>query len=336
MKGVLTKRFLLCVLLGQLLSFSLTATSVITTELGNSGWAIPCSQSLFFYFTLNLLYTPYTMYRYGFGAWARMLKTDSWKYVLLAAIDVEANFLVIKAYGYTDLLSCMMLNAWSTPACMIFAFFLVKARYHWSQVLGALICITGLALIVVSDWTTDKNYPANNRVLGDVLMILGATGYGLSNATEERFVRERPLYEVIGQIGFWGTLINATQGAALEHDLYLTAVWSGKTIGLLIAYTCAMLFLYSCAPILFRLSSSPFYNLSIMTSNFYGLCFGLGLYHYAPYFLYFIAYPLIIVGLLVYFLVQTPESIEMEVVARGKQAEKEKEAGTKKVVGDRV
>lgn len=35
--------------------------------------------------------TPYTMYRYGFGAWARMLKSDGWKYVLLAAIDVEVS-----------------------------------------------------------------------------------------------------------------------------------------------------------------------------------------------------------------------------------------------------
>jgi hypothetical protein len=50
----------------------------------------------------------------------------------------------------------------------------------------------------------------------------------------------------------------------------------------------------------------------------------------------FIAYTLNIVGLLVYFLVQKPESIEMEVVARGKQTQKEKDAGTKKVVGDRV
>lgn len=30
---------------------------------------------------------------------------------------------------------------------MIFAFFLVKARYHWSQILGVLICIAGLGLV---------------------------------------------------------------------------------------------------------------------------------------------------------------------------------------------
>lgn len=33
---------------------------------------------------------------------------------------------------------------------MIFAFFLVKARYHWTQVLGVLICIGGLGLVSLS------------------------------------------------------------------------------------------------------------------------------------------------------------------------------------------
>jgi hypothetical protein len=31
---------------------------------------------------------------------------------ILAACDVEGNFLVVKAYQYTDLLSCMLLDAW--------------------------------------------------------------------------------------------------------------------------------------------------------------------------------------------------------------------------------
>lgn len=117
-------------------------------------------------------------------------------------------------------------------------------------------------------------------------MLIGATGYGLSNALEERFVRERPLYEVVGQLGFWGCIINAVQGAGIEHDMFREQVWNGKTIGLLIAYTFAMLSLYSLAPILFRLTSSPFYNLSIMTSNLFTLLFGLRLYGYRPYFLY--------------------------------------------------
>lgn len=334
-KTIFTRRFLACLIAGQLLSVAITSTSVLTTELIINGWGLPCTQSLFLYFFLNLFYTPFTIYKYGWKAYGKMLLSDGWKYFFLAAVDVEANFLVVKAYGYTDLLSCMLIDAWATPACMIFAFFFVKARYHWTQILGVLICVAGLGLLVTSDSRTDKNYPAERKVLGDMLMLIGSTGYGLSNSLEEMFVRKRPLYEVVGQMGLWGTLINALQGAALEHDLYHQINWDGKNIGYLAGYTCAMLFLYTLAPILYRLSSSPFYNLSILTSDFYGLCFGLGLFGYSPYWLYFVAYPMVLIGLIVYFLVARPESTAvLEVEARGNQAAREEVAGKRKVVGD--
>jgi hypothetical protein len=32
--------------------------------------------------------------------------------LIVAACDVEGNFLVVKAYQYSDLLSCMLLNSW--------------------------------------------------------------------------------------------------------------------------------------------------------------------------------------------------------------------------------
>lgn len=95
--------------------------------------------------------------------------------LILAAIDVEANYSVVLAYQYTDILSASLLNAWATPACMIVAYFLVKARYHWSQILGALICIGGLVLLIVSDFlsregmTQGKNKPKGVCVLNFLL-----------------------------------------------------------------------------------------------------------------------------------------------------------------------
>ncbi|GAA5895628.1 uncharacterized protein JCM6883_001566 [Sporobolomyces salmoneus] len=333
LRNIFSVRFLFCLACGQALSLCITATSTLTTELGMNGWAMPTFQTFFVYLFLNVFYTSYTIYRYGFKVWGRMILTDGWKYFILAAVDVEANFLVVKAYGYTSLLSCMLLDAWATPACMIFAFFLVKARYHWTQVLGVLICIGGLGLLVASDFITDKDYPASARVKGDIFMLIGATGYGLSNALEEFFVRQRPLYEIVGQMGFWGMFINGIQGAGLEHHLFHTVTWNGTIIGCLIGYVCAMLFLYSLAPILFRLSSSPFYNLSILTSDFFGLLIGLRVFGYHPYWLYFVAFPIVLVGLVVYFCAARPESLEINVVARGKQAEKEAKNG-KRVIGE--
>ena len=48
-----------------------------------------------------------------------------------------------------------------------------------------------------------------------------------ANAAEEFFVRQSPLYEVVGQLGMWGTLINGIQAASLEHKDMTKATWNG-------------------------------------------------------------------------------------------------------------
>ena len=42
-------------------------------------------------------------------------------------------------------------------------------------------------------------------------------------------MRRSPLYEVVGQLGMWGTLINGIQAAGLEHKDMTTASWNGAT-----------------------------------------------------------------------------------------------------------
>ncbi|GAB1518361.1 hypothetical protein RhiTH_001420 [Rhizoctonia solani] len=206
----------------------------------------------------------------GFKGWGNVVIKDGWKYFILAACDVEANFLVVNA--------------------------------------GILICIGGMGMLIASDHLTGTGqYPAASMVKGDLFMLAGATLYGFTNATEEFFVRNRPLYEVIGQLGLYGMIINAIQASGLEHKDMRTANWNGGVIGLLFAYTIAMLILYTVAPLIYRAASSVYYNLSLLSSNFYGLLFALGLYHQRPYWLYFIAFVVIIFGLVSYFWHSTPE-----------------------------
>jgi len=301
LRSVFSKRMVLSLLAGQVVSLCITCTSVVSTALAQRGFDAPTTQNFFLYFTLMCVYTPYTIYRYGFRGWGSLIKRDGWKYFILAACDVEGNFLVVKAYQYTTLLSCMLLDCWAIPVCMFFQWVWQRPRYHWTQILGVTIALTGLAIEVVSDHNTDKDYPATNMVRGDIFMLVGATFYGFTNATEEKFVRSSPLYEVVGQLGMWGTLINGVQAAGLEWKMMKASPWDGMTIGLLVAYSSAMLILYTVAPILYRMASSTYYNLSILSSDFYGLLFGLFLYHYKPYFLYFISFPVTIIGLIVYF-----------------------------------
>lgn len=48
-----------------------------------------------------------------------------------------------------------------------------------------------------------------------------------ANATEEFFVRQSPLYEVLGQLGMWGMIINGVQASILEHNKMRESTWNG-------------------------------------------------------------------------------------------------------------
>lgn len=302
-----TRRFVLCLLAGQIVSLCITCTNVTTEELTTRNWVLPTTQTFFLYFSIFSIYTPYTIYQYGFGGWLNLIYRDGWKYIILACCDVEGNYTVVKAYQYTNLLSCMLLDAWAIPVCMFFSWVYMRTRYHWTQIFGVMICVAGLGLLVGSDQLTNKDWVAPNKGKGDAFMILGATLYGFTNATEEFLVRRRPLYEVVGQLGMWGMIINGIQASALEHKQWKQSTWSGENIGLLVAYTAAMFILYTVAPLLYRLASSAYFNLSLLSSDFYGLLFGLFLFHYKPYWLYFPSFVVVIIGLIVYFWHSTPE-----------------------------
>jgi len=105
----------------------------------------------------------------------------------------------------------------------------------------------------------------------------------------------------------WGVIINGVQASLIEHNRMKTSTWSSRNIGLLFAYTAAMFILYTVAPLLYRLASSAYFNISLLTSDFYGLLFGLFLFNFTPYWLYFPSFSVVILGLFVYFWHATPE-----------------------------
>lgn len=142
-----------------------------------------------------IVYTPYTVYKYGMKGWCKLIVHDGWKYLILTLGDFEAGYLYIKAFGYTDLMSCMLLDAWTIPVCMLACWAVMHVRYHWTQVLGVVICIGGLALLVTSDLLTGKNGDATRSGEGDGFMLAASTLYGFVNAVEEFLIRRSPLYE---------------------------------------------------------------------------------------------------------------------------------------------
>ncbi|KFY47293.1 hypothetical protein V494_00048 [Pseudogymnoascus sp. VKM F-4513 (FW-928)] len=298
-----TRDFYIVLLLGQVLALCITATNTFSTKLVMAGNSIPAFQTLFNYVLLTLIYTTYTIYTYGIKKYFKLLLVDGWKYFILSFLDVEGNYFTVLAYRYTTLLSAQLLNFWSIVCVVILSFCFLKVRYKWAQIAGILVCCGGMGLLLASDHLQGTNGGQGvDQLKGDLFGLLGATLYGLSNVFEEWFVSRRPMYEVLGMLGVFGILINGVQAAIFDRTSFHDATWNGAVAGYLVGYTLALTIFYSLAPIILRMASAAFFDISLLTGNFWGTIIGIHVFGYTIHFLYPIAFVLIIIGLMVYFL----------------------------------
>lgn len=94
---------LFIIALGQVLSLCLCGTGVFSQLLENKyNIKTPTTQSFFNYLLLALIFLSRLIYK---GQFLQILRDRGWKYFVLGLIDVEANYLVVKAYQYTNLTS---------------------------------------------------------------------------------------------------------------------------------------------------------------------------------------------------------------------------------------
>ncbi|KAL8697655.1 MAG: hypothetical protein Q9201_007016 [Fulgogasparrea decipioides] len=304
-----TRDFYIVLVLGQILALCVTSTNTFSSLLASHNTSIPAFQTLFNYILLNILYTPYTLYRRGGPKTyiRNLLLKDGWKYIILSFLDVQGNYFTVLAYRYTTILSAQLINFFAIVTVVAVSFLFLHVRYHLTQVAGILICVGGVGILIASDHITGASNPGDpiskgNQVKGDLFALLGAACYGFSNVTEEFLVSKRPLYEVVGQIGFWGMIINGVQAGIFDRASFHTAVWDGKVGGYLTGYTLILSLFYSLTPLLFRLASAAFFNISLLTSNFWGVCIGVKVFHLHIHWMYPIAFVCIVGGLLVYFI----------------------------------
>lgn len=296
-----TRDFWILIILGQIIALADISSSTFSSLLSNKGTSIPAFQTLWVYVLLNLTYTSITIYKYGFKKWFRLLYTDCWRYFILSFLDVEGNYFMVLAYRYTSLLSAELFSFWTIIVIVIISFVFLKVRYHITQYLGVFVACGGMGLLIASDYLRGANYPAANQLKGDLFALLASSIYAFSNLFEEYMVSKRPMYEVIGQMGFWGMLINGVQCAIFDRDSFNGAVWDGQVAGYIVGYTLVLFIFYTLAPILLRISSATFFNISLLTMNFWGLIIGIQVFHYSVHFLYPIAFVMIVLGLFVYF-----------------------------------
>lgn len=297
-----SRQFYIVLLISQALAVAITGTNTLSSLLAAEGTSIPAFQTLFNYILLSLIYTSYTLYKYGFKGWCKLIYKDGWRYFILAFCDVEGNYFTVLAYRYTTILSAQLINFWAIAVVVLISMIFLKVRYHVAQYVGILICCGGLGLLVASDHITGSNGgQALNAVKGDLFALLGASFYGFTNVFEEFLVSKRPLYEVLGQLSFWAIPINGVQAAIFDRAGFRTATWNSKVGGYLTGYTLILTVFYSGAPIVFRMASAAFFNIGLLTGNFWGVVVGVKVFGLSIHWMYPVAFVLIMIGHFVYF-----------------------------------
>ena len=298
-----TVDFWVVLAIGQVLSLCITATNTFTTFLVNEGANIPAFQTVFNYMLLFLIYTAIFLVREGPREYWRVLRRMWWRYIIMSFLDVEGNYFTVLAYEYTNILSAQLINFWSIVCVVIISFLVLRVRYKPFQVVGILVCCGGMGLLIGSDHITGANGgQGSDAVKGDLFALLGATFYGVSNVFEEWLVSKAPMYQVLAFMGLFGMCINGVQAAIFDRHSFQHADWAGGVAAHLVGYTLCLTLFYTLAPLILRMASAAFFDISLLTANFWGVIIGIHVFGDTVHYLYPIAFVLILLGLVAYFL----------------------------------
>ncbi|KAB2039565.1 hypothetical protein ES319_D02G018400v1 [Gossypium barbadense] len=294
LKQFWTKKTLVGLGLGQFLSLLITSTGFSSSELAKRGINAPTSQSFLNYVLLSVVYGSVMLYR------RQALKAKWYYYVILGLVDVEANYLVVKAYQYTSITSVMLLDCWSIPSVMLLTYIFLKTKYRYRKIAGVIVCVAGLVMVVFSDVHAGDRSGGSNPRKGDLLVIAGATLYAISNVSEEFLVKNADRVELMSFLGLFGAIISAIQISIVERNELKSIHWTAGAAFPFFGFSLAMFLFYSFVPVLLKMSGSTMLNLSLLTSDMWAVVIRIFAYHEKVDWMYFLAFVAVAVGLIIY------------------------------------
>lgn len=256
-------RFLGTALLGQAISILISFTGVFTTFLVRNNASYPLLQSLSSYLVLFIVYTPLLIYNYykhrtttftNFRFFQR-----PWKYIILGVVDLEANYLVIMAYEYTDIMSVQLLSCLSTPCVLIFSIIILRSSLGLTHAVGSCLAISGAIFLILKD-TNEPSENANSRIVGDLLCIASSILYALSNVLVECFIKPQ-------------AIIDPDSNAFLDNEEPVTDVIDARedTEGSIATVSCEEVLVPHYIPIIENIAFLSLWGLIFSTVQFFAI-----------------------------------------------------------------
>lgn len=325
------------ILMGQVLAGLIAVTAICSTFLANNDVSLPLTQNLlhygllsFFYLswklastilrkhhTSNSLSTCSTPRPVSRCSKSRLLRIGL--YILTGLIDTHSNWCFVAAYGYTSVTSIQLLDCVTIPVSMLASCLFLHYRFSWTHYVSVLTCLLGAGSMIAADVlahspspanTTSDKFPVENItqptstfvILGDFLVILGATGYGISNVLQQYLVIRYGIVNFLAYAGIAAFIPTLIFGLTIEWDGILRVFSPSSLIDRPLLYGCfggyvaAMFALYTLMPYVLAKTNAVLVNLSLLTSDVYALLIGIYLFHYRFHALYIFCFIIILCG----------------------------------------
>lgn len=294
-KTRINKAGLKAIAVGQILSLLVTCTGLTSSVLARNGIDAPTTQSLLNYILLATVYGSILLHR------GKEIQISWYWYLLLAFFDVEGNYLAVKAYQYTSITSVMLLDCWTIPCVLLLTWLMLKTRYGRNHFVGVAICVGGIIMVIFSDvHAQDRSSSGSNVLLGDALVLGASMMYAVSNVSEEFVVKKVDQVEFLAHVGFFGAIISTCQLVVLELDEVAAIHWNASAVLPFLGFAISCFSFSSMVPWLLQMNGSTMLNLSLLTSDMWAVAVRALGFHEAVDGLYFVAFALVAVGLLVY------------------------------------
>ncbi|XP_064404936.1 solute carrier family 35 member F2-like isoform X2 [Halichondria panicea] len=285
-------RLVMSLVLGQVLSLMLCGTGVTSQLLQSThGIHVPTTQSFINYVLLTTVFGVSLAVRKDF---VQVLRRNWWKYIILGVIDVEANYMIVRAYEYTNLTTIQLLDSFTIACVMVLSFFFLRVRYKLINLMGVSLALIGIVCLVLATLV------GSGSQTGDLLCLGGSALYAISNVAQEFLVKNHSITEFLGLIGMTGSVVSAIQLVILERESLAKIDWSYDVGLLFFGFGVCMFTFYSVMPHVMKFSSAVVVNLSLLTADIYTLFFGLYLFHFVFSFFYVVAFFLIVTGVFIY------------------------------------
>ncbi|XP_019101695.1 PREDICTED: solute carrier family 35 member F1-like isoform X2 [Camelina sativa] len=289
-----TKKTLIGLGLGQIISLLSTFIAFTASEIARKGINAPTTQSFMGYLSLAIVYGGIMLYR------RPAIKVKWYNYLLLAFVDVEANFLVVKAFQNTSMTSIMLLDCWAIPCVLILTRVFLKTKYRMMKISGVVICFLGVVMVVFSDVHSGDRAGGSNPVKGDLLVLAGATLYAVCNVSEEFLVKNADMIELLAFLGIFGAIVGAVQISILERGVLKATHWPTEAILLYLGLAPALFLYYSLVAVLIQTNGATMFNLSLLTSDMWAVLIRIFAYHEKVDWLYYLAFATTAIGLIIY------------------------------------